>query len=174
MINILLNNRVFFKKGQLVDHCGPFYGTTSTCGLSETIWSPLVWSFDTDFRDTEALRGAAQWNGGQNGMSYCRYSRSSSSSTGGGRAEGISWISRLLSSVDCMGPSWCCCWLTHECVKPPSSSGWAVGATATTGDRLNEERSQWQRFTAVWEKLSLTNEQILIRCSQCCSHDPHL
>lgn len=115
-------------------------------------WSDHVTQTSETWRPWEVLL---------NGMedSHCRYSRSSSSSTGGGRAEGISWISRLLSSVDCMGPSWCCCWLTHECVKPPSSSGWAVGATATTGDRLNEERSQWQRFTAVWEKLSLTNEQ---------------
>lgn len=87
----------------------------------------------------------------------CWYSLSSSSSTGGGRAEGISWISRLLSSVDCIGPSWCCWWSTHAGVKPPSSSGWAVGATATTGDR---ETPQGNVHTdcdySCLEKVSLT------------------
>lgn len=47
--------------------------------------------------------------------------RSSSSSSTGGRAEGISWISRRVCSVDWRVPSWCSCWLTQEGVKPPSS-----------------------------------------------------
>lgn len=46
---------------------------------------------------------------------------SSSSSSAGGRADGISWISRRVWSVDCSVPSWWCCWSTQAGVKPPSS-----------------------------------------------------
>ncbi len=35
-------------KGQLADHCGPFYGTASSCGLSETDWTSLPHVFWTD------------------------------------------------------------------------------------------------------------------------------
>lgn len=62
------------------------------------------------------------------------HSRSSSSSSTGGRADAICWISLLESSVDWSGPSRCSCWLTQEELKPPSSCDGLEGDAAASAD----------------------------------------
>lgn len=67
-------------------------------------------------------------------FSFGAWNSLSSSSSAGGRAEGICWISRRVSSLVCSGPSCCSCCPTQVEVKPPSSSPGLVGVMGTAGD----------------------------------------
>lgn len=83
---------------------------------------------------------------------------SSSSSSAGGRAEGISWISRRVCSVVWRFPSWCSCWLTQEEVKPPSSWDRLEGVGEDTAvNKRTDVRKQSKR--AAWKPLSGTSSR---------------
>lgn len=83
-------------------------------------------------------------------------SLSSSSSSAAGRAEGISWISRRLCSVDWRVPSWCSCWFTQEEVKPPSSWDRVEGV----GDDTAREKRTDVRTRNRTESLSSESDEL--------------